>query len=1100
MARRPMFLIGIGGFGKWVVTAFKTKILDTYGKKPEGIDWLSFDLTGQEKPEVKYIRFELGKLKEETLDFSDTSNEFVQFGGEVGRIVDNIKAGVRDERFQGRLTKEDAGLIIRSDEAGIPAGERRHFSMIPFVLDIEKIDRVIKQRLKENSIVFIVNSLAGGTGTGTFIDFHLLLRKYIEIRKGTLISIFLLPYGFTKVKQNEDMRPLYGNCYAGFREFLRLYYPQGNVRVNYSLSDLEFQNIIKKSDLISDLVYIVDGSNIAGKEGSEFEYYNGVVPAIATFIEDTFLAIEEEEEEKKKKGEIITATSFDNAKTHAQSNFLASSIKEKKEVNPYDAFSFSTFGVYRLVFDTEAVKTEFAQRIALKIFSEENFLAPSWITDREGYVKNYLLSNESTKFDKDIIHDCVTKQHQISNFATFRSLKNRLEKDIKFPEFRLESIRPTGKVKDTRVLIDNRESSRFGNEEEREKERYQPKKENTFFAVYNWYLDFYTSEFKRCVQKKVLEILSKDYGTENYGKGNLWAAEHFVRTLKEWYIDFLKNYQERKSKFTLACERADKEEGTKEAWNEKAENYYNENAHKKRTFWILPPDKRKEYIKLRIKVNELKQRDYLRELITEIASENLEYLESLHGNLMDWIYTFEQCGKRMQYSLNNLLEVRNAKKKIACDEYLTESQDEIEKKFFDLITKPREWKRIKETEDIASLSDLEKRIREIIDNIPNPQWSDILKGFTWKFNLRDEKGELPSSRHREGDLICFVEARMPEFPKKEDWSREEYINTWNYKLVEYYLTHHRLNELDKITAFQILMLRGDNPKEVLEKLKRNSQIMLFINENKLETLKDSGYCAHPPEDHYYIVADFDVGAGENQKQLKGWIEEFEKEIENFKEKEITKVPSKQKPHEIIFNTSKYSIPASAIYYLMETKKEYKRRMEGKLPPPLHLFIGEKNAFRYEMEIVEKFGTDYEELHPTVVSVLENEELVKDILFAKIFALIPPTTEEKIDTDGQMRKCLTIKERDFFAKTVGKPVYLIDVIYQLLFPPEGKEQDYKNLIEDIKSDLKDKKPTSEMINNEIEILTKKIADPELPKKEKDLYKIWIIMLEKVRQYF
>jgi hypothetical protein len=1076
---RPMLLIGVGGFGKWVVTAFKTKIYDTYGgKKPEDmdIDWLSFDLTGDEKPEVKYIRFELGKLKEEKLDFSKTSDEFIQFEGKVDRIVNKVRSGKPDKRFQGRLTQDDANLIITSDEKGVPAGERRHFSMIPFVLDIEKIDHTIRNKLKANSIVFIVNSLAGGTGTGTFIDFHLLLRKYIRIRNGTLISIFLLPYGFKKVKLNEDMRPLYGNCYAGFREFLRLYYPKGNVRVNYSLTDLELQNITKKSELISDLVYIIDGSKIAGKEGSEIEYYNGVVPAIATFIENTFLAIKAEEEEKE--AGTITETSFDNAKTHAQQNFLNKKIKE---FSPYDAFSFSTFGAYRLIFDTEAVKIEFAQRIALKIFSEENFLAPSWITDPDGYVKNYLLSNESTQFDRKIIHECLTQQ--IPNFASFRSLKNRLEKDIKFPEFRLESIKPTGTVADTKGLIDARENARMGNRGD----KYQAGRQNTFWAVRNWYFDFYTKEFEECIRKKVLEILDKGKDTENYGKGSLWAAEHFIGTLKDWYTDFLRG-KGGKSKFTLACETADKTEGEKDKEEAKVDDYYKKNAQKKKGVFSDP---RKEYINLRIKVNELKQREELRKLIEDIAEKNLEYLERLHQNLKDWIYTFDQCRKRMQASLNDLLEVRNAKKNIVCDEYLTESQDEIENKFFTLITQPKEWKRIKETKDIESLSELEKRIKEIIDNIPNPEWSYILKGFTWKFNLPEKENFSP--RYPEGDLVCFVEAGMPEFPKREDWSREEYISTWNYKLVEYYLTHHRLNELDKITAFQILMLRGDDPKKVAEKLKEKSQIILSIDEGKLSTLKEEGYAPYSPEDHYYIIADF--GVGENQEKLKKWVEEFEEAAKAFNAKSI---PKKEKRHEIVFTTSKYSIPASAIHNLMNTKEEYLRRMKEGVPPPLHLFIGEKNAFRYEMKIAKIFGTSYEELHPTVVSVLEDEELVKDILLAKICAVIPSKFEDKTASDKQVKKCLTIKGKDFFAEGSDEPVYFIDVIYELLFPPEGKEEDYKNLVEDIKSELENKRITSEMIEKEINTLKENISAPDLPKKEKDLYKIWYIMLKELQK--
>jgi hypothetical protein len=150
-----------------------------------------------------------------------------------------------------------------------------------------------------------------------------------------------------------------------------------------------------------------------------------------------------------------------------------------------------------------------------------------------------------------------------------------------------------------------------------------------------------------------------------------------------------------------------------------------------------------------------------------------------------------------------------------------------------------------------------------------------------------------------------------------------------------------------------------------------------------------------------------------------------------------------------------------------------------------------------MKIEKVFKTSYEELHPTVVSVLEDEKLVKDILLAKICAVIPSEFEDKTAPDKQEKKCLTIKGKDFFAEERDKPVYFIDVIYELLFPREG-EEDYKNLVEDIKSDLKDKKITSEMIEKEINTLKEKINAPDLPKKEKDLYKIWFIMLKELQK--
>ncbi len=1081
---RPMLLIGLGGFGKWVVTAFKTKILDTYGKKPENIDWLSFDLIEQERPEVKYTRFELGRLKEETLDFSDTSNEFVKFTGDVQSEIDKARNNRSDIRFIGRLTEEDANLFIKSDESGLPAAERRHISMIQFIKDIEKINRVLTQKLKANSLVFVVNSIAGGTGTGTFIDFLLLLRNHLATLKGTLINILFLPYGFTKVKKNEDMDPLYANCYASFREFLRLFYPRGNVRVSYSLTDLSLQNITKRTDTISDVVYIIDGSKIGGVEGSRIEYFHGVVPAIATFIENSFLATLAEEE---KKAATRTETSFDQAKAHALQNFKT----PKADDNPYNSLSFASFGSYRLIFDTEAIKTEFAQRIAIKIFGEDQFLAPSWITDPEAFVKNYTLNvQESTQFDRLILHDCVTKYHQISNFATYRSLKTRLEGDVKFPEFAFSNIKIGGRVQDIEPIINTNEQNELGTPSD----EYKPRRINTFYGVYNYYLNYYPAKFQECIKRKVLAILSKEYGTDNYGKGSLKAAEGFIRALIIWYTDFLKGIPEgAKAKFTLACESADSLEGTYENWKKIAEDYYQANAPRRgKKLGIFGPDKRKEYLQLRVKAHELRKRNILGELIIKIAAKNLEYLEGLHQKINDWIFTFEECKKTMERSLGDLLEVRNARKEIACDEYLTDSQDIIEKEFFDLITNYEKWENTKKS---TSPDGFIIRLKELLPAIPHPRWSDILKGFTWQFNQEKGKG-YHSPKHPIGDLVCFVESEMPDFPTREEWERKEYINTWNYKLVEYYLTYHKLNELDNISAFGILMLRGDEPEEVLDKLKRNSEKILFVDEGRVNSLIDEEYSAFKREFYYFITADFGY---KSQPTLEKWISSFNEKINALGEKGITKVDTKEKPHEIIFTKSEFCIPSSAIINLANSEGAYRQRMRKKIPPPLHLFKGEKEAFKYEEKIEKRFKTGYEKLHPQVVSLLEKDELVRLFLLADSLNLIKP--QEKSRT--QEKRCYyKIGNGKFYGKE-GRFPFVSDVLYELIYPPEEKATMDKNLMETLGKEVntewskKDEERRKDVIKTQVRKLESELKK-DLPKKEKDLYKVWIVMLEEELQ--
>jgi hypothetical protein len=1081
---RNLLVVGLGGFGKWVVTNFKSRILDTYGEKPDNIDWLSADLIGAEDPLPKYVRFELGKLKEEVLDYSNRSSEFVFFGGDFANEIRKAREGRSDLRFANRLSADDADMILLAQEQGVPAAERRHASMIQFILKIESIERVLKSKKGDDSIIFLVSSLAGGTGTGVFLDFLLLLRKFLSSIHGTIISVHLLPYGFAKVKQNEDMNPLLANCYAAYREFLRLYYPRGNVKVHYSLSNLSLQNITKPQnvDTISDLVYIIDGSTVGGIEGSQIEYYRGIVPSVVSFIENSFLAINNEEATR-------TSTFFDNAKAHSTANFLNEKVKEI----PYDAFSFASFGTYRLLFDTEAIKTEFAQRIALKIFSQEQFLAASWLPDTEFYVKNFLLAqSESTKFDKDIVHDCLTKLHQLENFATLRSLRARLEDQVKFPALDLGTLKLKGKISEIKKLIDQRENSRIGNPGD----RYQAGRPS-FWAVYNYYHKYYTENFQESIRKKVLEILNKNSGTDNYGAGNLFAAEEFINTLKSWYIKFLRGFPEQgqQSQFTMACSQADATEGTYEEWSRKTDEFYSNNQNKGKGG--IFSNLRSDYLNMRIKLSDLKMRDTLRQLVNEIASNNLDYLTAIHKDLQEWIYTFENCQKTIQMALNNLLEVRNRKKSIVCDEYLTESQDEIEKKIFNLIINYSEWEKVKSTPTTVRANTLESRFKEVIDNIPHSRWSEFLEGFTWGFNLPDRNGTLPSDKHDEGALMCFVSADLPNFPARNEWENNEIIQSWNYNLIECYLTKYRLNNLDNFSAFQILMLRQDEPQRILDKLSYNSKYMLFLNDTKLNALKDQGYSSFPPEDHFIITSYF--GYQENQPQLKNWITLFDSMMNVATQEAITKVDIKEKAHEIVFISSKYCLPASAMENLVNTEDVYRYRIEKKLPPPLHIFMGEKVASKYELKISNQFDSPYEKLHPRLISVMEDESLIRSFLFAKMFALI--TEEWRSDPETLApRNYLKIGDMEFVG-TDNRPCYFSDLMYGILYDADNTKRNDK-LLQQLKSEVNEKLTKTpqadkrELIKKQIEEFNEKVNDANIPKQERDLYKVWLIMLNEM----
>jgi len=455
----------------------------------------------------------------------------------------------------------------------------------------------------------------------------------------------------------------------------------------------------------------------------------------------------------------------------------------------------------------------------------------------------------------------------------------------------------------------------------------------------------------------------------------------------------------------------------------------------------------------------------------------------------------------MDEARNELLAVRNAKKAIACDEYVTEFGDEIEERIFALITNYDEWERLKNA-SISSLTDeFEVRLKEIIDNIPHSHWSDVLKDFWWEFNIPKEDGTLPSAEHSHEELLCVVNATagMPKFPPiKAGPTYEAYVKIWNYELVKYYLTHYRLNNLDKISVFQILMLGQKDPNDVLQRLKEKSSTMLFYDERKEKELKDSGYAAHHPESHFYIIGDF--GSGDHQPKLKHWLASFKKSMAAIPQEQITVAETPDMPAELSFISSRFCIPATAMVNLASAEKTYLDRMARKLPPPLHIFRGEKESYRYEVEISNEFRTPYRKIHPLIVTLLEEEATVRRFLLAKILNLL----KEGRELDSKTHKSKTyfqVGSEKLSSLEGTKVMYLSDLIYEFIYPPEEKELRYKGALAELETAVNDalkkmsKIKKKALIKEKIREFRSKMNE-SIPQWEKDLYKVWTIMLKEI----
>ena len=226
----PAIIIGLGGTGQWVLTYVKKNLLDTYGEVPPTVKLLSFDTTS-EKVEAK---LEKGEEHARVGNVQLEAGEFIYLGGNIRTICEEIKRG--QHSHIGTWLQADYYLgSISDDEFQLfkGAGQRRPFGRMAVFYDllqgqpdiIGRIDQAITDVMNNNEKrqdieVYVVCSLAGGTGSGMFIDISHIARQLVARKqvKFAMRAFLVLQNAFTPVLEIDK---ILANSFAATRELDR---------------------------------------------------------------------------------------------------------------------------------------------------------------------------------------------------------------------------------------------------------------------------------------------------------------------------------------------------------------------------------------------------------------------------------------------------------------------------------------------------------------------------------------------------------------------------------------------------------------------------------------------------------------------------------------------------------------------------------------------------------------------------------------------------------------------------------------------------------------------------------------------------------------
>lgn len=263
--------VGLGGAGAKTLTKLKKKILDANGQKiPKQIKFLLIDTNATELS--NYNNFDASE---------------------------KICIAVREpyERYktdEGRRTHEfipsrNSYSLIALERGAGQVRSNGHFAVIENQYS-NKLMRVFKERADElmnidinraalekdpKIEVRIIFSLAGGTGSGTFLPISILLRA--ALKHCELIAYAISPAHYERVIENSAKKTVMANGYAALAEldymmhFGRNGLNQENIKFNYG-PDVKTQQIEQCDRPFDEVYYIDKRTNLPLSDSIEYTY------------------------------------------------------------------------------------------------------------------------------------------------------------------------------------------------------------------------------------------------------------------------------------------------------------------------------------------------------------------------------------------------------------------------------------------------------------------------------------------------------------------------------------------------------------------------------------------------------------------------------------------------------------------------------------------------------------------------------------------------------------------------------------------------------------------------------------------------------------
>lgn len=309
---KRVLAIGVGGSGKAALTVLKERLIETYGKTPDNVVLLSLDTD-----DLREVDNFAGIKLEPQFDKQGREPEFRHVVSPPGITMDTIFADIASGRtapYMYWLEKEKLEKILTQTERDIRGGaqQRRPIGRTALFQKwsspvYDSIESAIRRMYgspddddrpvdavdieKSKRLVFIIGSVAGGTGSGFFIDVANLVRHAIHSNNNwqsiDVSGIIVLPDAFSSYTSTmDDPTNLKPNSYAALREldrFNRVHSNQFPYMLRYGQ---DIRSITWSTNQPMDHVYLVDTASRSASSDTTLSGnpMRGVFPVVADFV------------------------------------------------------------------------------------------------------------------------------------------------------------------------------------------------------------------------------------------------------------------------------------------------------------------------------------------------------------------------------------------------------------------------------------------------------------------------------------------------------------------------------------------------------------------------------------------------------------------------------------------------------------------------------------------------------------------------------------------------------------------------------------------------------------------------------------------------